>query len=119
MSDNPIHAEEVIETQYGEKVVLDSPFDAKDFIKAMPFMEYGSYDDYTAELEEGGVADGAINAAEDFDFSEGFASHRSWNPTALGPDNGAWVVDADSFEETREFLEHCGFEVEVSDTVNL
>lgn len=112
MTDDNIVAVEIQETEYGEKVVLQSPFDAKDFIKALPFMEYGNYDNYTAEMERNGVADGAMHAAEDFGFSDEFSTHRSWNPTALGQEVGAWLVDVDSLDETIEFLEFCGFEVE-------
>lgn len=112
MTDDTIVAVDVIETEYGEKVALQSPFDAKDFIKAMPFMAYGSYDDYEQELRSNDLPNGAIQAALDFDFSNDFATHRSWDPNAFGRDDGGWVVDKDALAESFDFFEHCGFEVE-------
>lgn len=112
MSDEAITAVDVIETEYGEKVAIQSPFDAKDFIKALPFMEYNSYDDYHTEMNDNGVADGAIQAAEDFEFSEDFAAYRSWDPNAFGYEDGGWVIDTDALDEAFEFFEFAGFETE-------
>jgi hypothetical protein len=124
MSDeDTIEAVEVQETEYGEKAVLQSPFDAKDFIQALPWKELQEeieeHGSLRQKLEDRGVAEGAIAAAEDFDFSDDFASHVSWDSNALGYDDGAWVIDVQAWDEASEFFEHCGFDVEVADGVGL
>lgn len=117
MTEEPIIAFEVVETQYGEKIVLKSPYDAKNFIKVLPFKElqeevaeHGSLKEKAMSRGMGGDAV-AIKAAEDFDFSDGFATHVSWEPNALGSD-GAWLIDVDAWEESKEFFEFAGFDVE-------
>ena len=123
VEDDLIRAVERIETPYQEKAVLDSPFEAKEFINALPWntlaeeeQEHGSL---RAKLEERGVDDTAIDAAEDFGFSDGFAAHPTWDPNALGHDEGAWTIDADSFDEAAEFFEFVGYRVEVANGVEL
>lgn len=117
MSEDTITAVEVVETDFGEKVVLDSPFDAKDFIKVLPWNSFEEEVEEHGSLGAKAVSRGmsednvAIQAAEDFDFSDGFATHVSWEPDAL-QGNGAWTIDAASLDEATEFFEHCGFEVE-------
>lgn len=116
MSEDAIIAVEVIETDFDEKVALQSPYDAKDFINALPWKktveEVEEHGSLRAKLEDRGVADGAITAAEDFGFSDDFAAHPTWNPDAFGKDDGAWLIDADTFDEARQFFEFAGFEVE-------
>lgn len=114
MSDT-ITAVGIRETEYGEKVVLDSPYNAKDFINALPWKalseereEHGSF---RAKLEDRDVANGAIDAAEDFDFPDDFAAHPRWDSDALDGD-GAWLVDFDSWSVARDFFEFSGFDVE-------
>lgn len=131
MTDEPITALEVHETEYEEKVVLDFPFDAKDFIKIMPWGEYSEEVANNGSLRAKAVSRGmsednvAIKAAEDYHeqhgFSDDFATHTDWDKDGFGIPGVEWAVDidADSFEEARRFLEFCGFEVEVADDVNL
>lgn len=116
MSEDAIVAVEVIETEYDEKVALRSPFDAKDFINALPWKKM------TKEIEENGslraklegrdVASGAIDAAEDFGFSDDFSAHATWDPDAFGKGDGAWLIDVDALDEATEFFEFAGFEVQ-------
>lgn len=122
-SENEIVAAEIQETNFGEKVALQSPFEAKDFIKVLPWGEHEE------EVEEAGSKaavhagqdlDGAaINAAEDYGFSPTLSTHRSWDSNALGIDEGAWTVDKDAFDEVADFLEFAGFDVSVADGVPL
>jgi hypothetical protein len=111
-----IIAVEVQETKYDEVVVLETPYDAKDFIDALPWNtleeEEEEHGDLRTKLENRDVADAAIQAAEDFNFSDTFSAHQSWDPNALGRDNGAWTIDRDALGEALEFFEFCGFEVE-------
>lgn len=116
MTEDTIKADTVIETSYGEKLALQSPYDAKDFIQALPWKTFAEEIEENgslrAKLERRDVAEAAIKAAEDFNFSDNFASHASWDPDALGIDDGAWVIDVDAWDEAAEFFEHCGFEIE-------
>lgn len=89
---------EVYETEYGEKVQLDTPYKAREYIKYMPW----SRDDTVngEELEPKTIA-------PDFEFSEGFASHYSWNPTDY-----VWEIDRDSIHEAIEYFESVGFDID-------
>lgn len=123
MSEDTITAVEVQETEYGEELVLQSPYDAKEFIQALPWKELQEeveeHGSLRAKLASRGVADAAIDAAEDFEFSDDFAAHPSWDPNGLGYEDGAWTIDVDAWEEASEFFEFVGFETEVQGNVNL
>lgn len=123
MTDDTIVAFEVQETDYDEELVIKSPFDAKEFISALPWKtlaeEVEEHGSLRAKLESRDVAAGAIDAAEDFEFSDGFEAHASWDPNALGRDDGAWTIDVDAWDEASEFFEFVGFETEVRDQVSL
>jgi hypothetical protein len=116
MTEDTIVAVEVQETDYGEKVALQSPFDAKDFIKALPWEqvrdEVSDHGSLAEMAQSGDVAAGAVDAVSDFDFSDDYASHASWDPNAFGYEDGGWTVDADTLDETMEFFEFVGFETE-------
>lgn len=129
MSDDVIRAVEVQEQDFGEKVVLDSPFEAKDVIKHLPWKayedevsEYGSLKEKAADrgtnVKTSELQD-VFDAYEAFGFSDDFATHVSWDPNALGPDSGAWTIDVESFEEAAQFFEFAGYTVEVADGVSL
>jgi len=100
-----ITATEIVETNFGEKVLLDSPFEAKQFIKYMPWSagDGVNYD----ELEED-------TETPDFEFSDDFECHSSWDP-----DEYAWAIDVDSFGEAKAFFESVGYEVTVDADVAL
>lgn len=100
-----ITATEIVETDFGEKVLLDSPFEAKQYIKYMPWQadDGVNYDELEDDAE-----------TPDFDFSDDFASHSTWDP-----DEYAWAIDVDSFGEAKDFFESVGFRVEVNDGVAL
>ena len=129
MSDNTILAVEVIEEDFGEKVVLDSPFEAKDYIKYLPWKEYADEVSEHGSLKEKAESRGTntktseltdvFEAMEQYGFSDDFATHVSWNPQALGPDSGAWTIDVESFSEAKDFFEFCGYSVEVADGVEV
>lgn len=123
MSEDIIKAVEIQETKYGEKIVLQSPYEARYFIKALPFNtlseEIAEHGSLRAKLESRDVAEGAIQATEDFSFSTGFQTHASWEPDALGEDDGAWTIDVLAWDEASDFFEFVGFETEVADDVNL
>lgn len=122
-SDGEIVLTDVQETQYDEEAVLDSPFEAKDFIKVLPWKEYAE------ELEEYGslrekcyerdmdIEDPVLEAVEAYEESEGFpddfATHNSWDPQI-----NKWTIDADAFNEARKFWEFCGFDVSVDPRVD-
>lgn len=120
MANEPVVAVEIQETDFGEKVVIDSPYDAKDFIKVMPWKKYEEEIEEHGSLGEKAVSRGmgrdnvAIEAAEEFDWSDDTATHASWESEALGPESGAWTVDRESFDEVAEFLEFSGFPVKVT-----
>ena len=126
---NTIIAVEIHETDFGEKVVLDSPFEAKDTIKHLPWKEYQEEVDEYGSLKQKAESRGTntktseltevFDAMEQYGFSDDFATHVSWDPAALGPDTGAWTIDADAFTEAKDFFEFCGYSVEVADDVDL
>jgi hypothetical protein len=98
-----IVAEEIVETRFGEKVYIDSPYEAKQYIKYMPW----SADDgpNTDELE-------SDTEVPSFEFSEGFETHASWDS-----DEYKWALDAETFNEAIDFFKSVGFEVEIGDRV--
>lgn len=106
MSKGTITAVEIQETEYGEKVVLDSPFESKEYVKFLPWGDGDepNYDELEADTD-----------TPSFEFSDGYASHTK----ALFDDGDfeGWAVDVDSWEETREFFESVGFTVEIGDDV--
>lgn len=122
MTKDSIVAFEVIDTQYGEKIVLKSPYDAKDFIKIMPFKQLQEEVAENGSLREKEVSRGmsadnvAIDAIEDYieqeGFSSTFATHRSWESDALGRSEGAWTIDVGAWDEAQDYFEFCGFKTQ-------
>ena len=122
MTEDAIVALEVQETDFGEKVVLQSPFDAKDFIKVLPWKELQEEVAENGSLREKAVSRGmgednvAIKAIEDYieeeGFSSTFATHASWESDALGRSEGAWTIDAGAWDEAQDYFEFCGFETQ-------
>jgi len=98
MSEITITATEVVETPFGEKVLLDSPYEAKQYIKYMPWSadDGVNYD----ELEDG-------TQTPDYEFSPDFGCHSSWDPEAY-----SWAIDASTFGQAVDFFESVGIEVE-------
>jgi hypothetical protein len=121
-ANDTIVAVEIQEQEFGEKVVLESPFEAKDFIKVLPWKAYSEELEENGSLKQKAVSRGmgadnvAIKAVEDYEeqegFSDDFATHVSWDPDALGPSKGAWTIDVSGFEQAADFFEFCGFEVD-------
>lgn len=126
MASDTVTAVEVQETNYGEKVAITSPYEARDFFNALPFMKYSEevekYGSLRQKAEERGKPDAdspALDAVESYGFPDDFAAHASWDGNALGAKQGAWMVDVEALDETMAFLEFCGFDVEISDDINL
>jgi hypothetical protein len=129
MSDDVIRAEAVLETDFGKKVALESPYEAKDLLKHLPWKEYSKEVQEYGSLKEKAEARGTntktselmkvFDAYEKYGFSDDFATHISWEPEALGPDTGAWTIDRDSWVEAADFLQFAGYTVEVANDVNL
>lgn len=123
MDEDTIEAIEIRETEYDEEIVIQSPFDAKDFIQALPWKtleeEVAEHGSLRSKLESRDVAEAAIQAAEDFGFSDDFAAHPSWDPNAIAFEEGAWTIDADSWDEASEFFEFVGFNTKVRAGVQL
>lgn len=129
MSEDTIEAVEVQETDFGEKVVIKSPFEAKDLIKHLPWKEYGEEVSEYGSLKEKAEARGTntktseliqvFDAYEKYGFSDDFATHVSWDPEALGPDQGAWTIDREAWVEAADFFQFAGYNVEVADDVDL
>lgn len=122
MSDKgTIRAVEILETDWDEKIVLDSPYESRHYLKHLPWKEYQEEIDEYGSLKEKAESRGTntktsdlvevFSSYEQYGFSDSFATHVSWNPDALGGD-GAWTVDADSWAELADFFEFAGFTVE-------
>lgn len=126
--DNTIRVVEVIETDFGEKAVIDSPFESKEYIKHLPWKEYGEevgeHGSLKAKAESRGTNTKTselmevFDAMAQFDFSDDLSTHVSWNPNALDG-SGAWTIDRESVGEVVNFWEFAGFNVEVEDDVNV
>jgi len=122
MAKDVITAVEVQETDFGEKIVLQSPFEAKDFITVLPWKEFQEEVAEYGSLREKAVSRGidpdsvAIQAIEDYidegGLSDTFAAHASWESDALGRNEGAWMIDVDAWDEAQRYFEFCGFETE-------
>lgn len=125
MVEGTITAVEVQDTEYGEKLAIQSPFDAKDFVKVLPWKAYSEEVEEHGSLKAKAVDRGmsednvAIEAAESFDFSDDFSTHASWDPNGLGYEDGCWTIDVDAWDEAAEFFEHAGFDTDVNGEVNV
>jgi len=127
--DDTITAEAIIETQYQEKVALDSPYEARHLVKFLPWKEYAEEISEYGSLKEKAQARGTntktseliqvFDAYEKYGFSDDFACHQTWDDSALGPDKGAWLIDKNCWTEAADFFEFAGYSVEVADDVNL
>lgn len=128
MSEDTIRAVEIYEGDFQEKVVLDSPYEARHVIKFLPWQEYQDEVDEYGSLREKAQTRGTntktselvqvFDAYEKYGFSDDFATHQSWDPDALGGD-GAWTIDANSFDEAADFFQFAGYDIEVADNVDL
>lgn len=107
MSENTITAVEIVETDFGEKVLLKSPFEAKQYIKYMPWQpgDGVNYDELEDDAE-----------TPDFNFSSEFGTYAK--PLYEDGQFAGWKVAVDSFPEAVEFLESVGFDVDVESAVN-
>lgn len=124
--DNTIVIDSVQETDFGEKAVVDSPFETKDYISNLPWKEYQEEVSNHGSLKEKAVANGTnvktsqltevFGAMEKYRFSDDLACHQSWDPDALGGD-GAWTIDKEAVEEVTDFWQFCGFNVEINTDV--
>jgi len=129
MSDDTITAVEVIETDFDEKVAIDSPYESRHYIKNLPWKEYGKEVDEHGSLKGKAESRGintktsqlteVFGAMEEYGFSDDFACHQSWDPDALGAGNGAWTVDRSAWQELADFFQFAGYDVEVEDGVSL
>lgn len=129
MSEDTIRAVEVIETDFGEVVALDSPYESRHYLKHLPWKEYSAEVSEYGSLKEKAEARGTntktselmevFDAYEKYGFSDDFATHVSWDPEALGPDKGAWTIDRESWVEAADFFQFAGYTVEVADDVDL
>jgi hypothetical protein len=123
MSDSDtIKVVEVQETDFGEKAVIDSPYESRHAIKHLPWNEYQEEIDEHGSLE-GKAQDRGTNtktselidvfdSMEQYGFSPDLATHVSWDPDALGGD-GAWTIDVDAVDEVADFWEFLGYSVEI------
>lgn len=128
MSDNTITAAEVLETDFGEVVAIDSPYESRHYLKHLPWKEYQKEIDEYGSLKEKAEARGTntktsdlvevFSSYEQYGFSDSFATHISWEPEALGG-GGAWTIDREAWPEAADFFQYAGFDVEVADGVSV
>lgn len=129
--DNTIRIVEVQETKFGEKAVLDSPYDAKNYIKHLPWQEYSEelqeHDSLQAKAEARADDDTNTKTSmfrdplidmEQYGFSDDFATHVGWDPSALDT-GGAWTIDVEALDEAVDFWQFAGFTVEVDANIDL
>lgn len=119
--DKTITVVEIQETQYGEKAVIDSPYESKEYISNLPWKSYEEEINEHGSLEEKAKSRGTntktselqevFDAMEQYGFSDDFATHVSWDPNALGPEAGAWTVDVEALPEACDFWQFVGYTV--------
>jgi hypothetical protein len=117
-----IRVVELQETEFGEKAVIESPFESKDYIKHLPWKDYSEELKSHGSLKEKAKDRGTnvkssdmkevFDSMEDFGFSDDFSTHVSWDPEALNGD-GAWTIDRSAVMEAAKFWEFAGFSVKV------
>lgn len=119
--ENTIRVVEIQETEFGEKAVVDSPFEARFAIKFLPWQEHEEeLEEYGSLREKAEERFGAntkssdmvelFDAMEQYGFSKDFASHASWDPDALDG-GGAWTVDVEAMHEAADFWQFFGYDV--------
>ena len=123
MDDNTIEVAEIQETSFGEKAVIDSPFEAKDYIKFLPWNAYSEeikdHGSLKAKAEDRGTnvkssdMKKIFDAMEKYGFSDDFTTHVSWDPDALNGE-GAWTIDTSAVEEAADFWQFAGFNVQIT-----
>ena len=123
MSDNTIEIVEVQETDFGEKAVVDSPFEAKDYIKYLPWKEYQEELDEYGSLKQKAEDRGdnvkssemkeLFKTMEEYGFPDDFATHVSWDSNALGGD-GAWTIDREAVETAADYWQFVGYNVDIT-----
>jgi len=128
VEDNTIRVESIQETQYGEKAVIESPYDAKDYIKFLPWKAYKDEVNEYGSLKEKAQARGTntktsellelFDSMEQYGFSKDFATHVSWDSNALNG-GGAWTIDAEAVPEAADYWQFVGYTVEMADGVEL
>ena len=121
VAEDVIRVEDIHETQYGEKAVLDSHYMSKGAIKHLPWKKYEDeckeHGTLRAKAESRGVNTKTSDLYELFEemeqygFSNDFSTHVTWNPDALNGD-GAWMIDADALDEASDFWQFIGYTVE-------
>jgi hypothetical protein len=129
MTDKTIKVVEVVETQYGEKAVIDSPYESRHYMKHLPWKPYKEEIEEHGSLQAKAESRGTniktselmevFEVLEAFDFSDDFATHASWNPDGLGDGKGAWMIDSDAVLEATELWQFAGFNTEIADAVNV
>jgi len=126
--DNTITVESIQETEYGEKAIIDSPFEAKDAIKHLPWKAYGEEIEEHGSLKKKAESRGTntktselvevFDAMEKYGFDKNFATHVSWNPDALDGE-GAWTIDAEAVPEAVDFWRFLGYQTSVAEGVDI
>mgnify|MGYP006875064493 FL=1 len=129
MSDDTIKAVAVLDTDFGEVVAIDSPYESKDYISHLPWKEYSEEVAEYGSLKQKAADRGTnvktsqltevFDAMESYGFSDDFCCHQSWDPEALGEDGGAWTIDREAWPEAADFFQYAGFDVEVADGVSV
>lgn len=95
--DIEIVATEIVETDFGEKVQIDTPYAAKEYIKYMP---------WSSDQGTNGDELSASTIVPDYEFSPNFGCHHSWNGDAY-----VWEIDRDSFQQAIAYFQSLGIEV--------
>lgn len=99
-----IRLTKVVETQYGEQSVIDSPFEARFWVKVLPWQD-GEPSLERIDPEEEYAAE-AVEAAKEHDF--GASEVRpSWDPQ-----ESSWQIRNDEADAAIEFWEKNGWSVE-------
>lgn len=104
--------EELIETEYGEKAVLDVDYDNRSWVQVLPWGD-GEYGE-SGEPQLDRVPNYIAEAAEDWDWPDDYAAHQQYDQ-----DLDAWTVDADDLTEVLEFWQAQAFNVEIDTEVEL
>jgi len=104
--------EELIETEYGEKAVLDVGYDNRSWVQVLPWGD-GDYGEAGVPQTDR-VPDYIAEAAEEWDWPDDYAAHQNWDNEMEN-----WLIDAEDLTEVLEFWQEQAFNVEIDTDVDL
>lgn len=96
---------EIVETEYGEKAILEIEYDDRSWVQCLPWGE-GKFGEAGVPQTDR-VPDYVAEAAEEFDWPEDYEAHQSW-------EDDHWEIDVEALETALRFWQAQTFNVEIA-----